>query len=107
MRGGVGHAPSATGWAEAAALAREGDEPFEVAFVAAQTEEAVLEDAAAKEGAELLLDERRSGSIALASAVEEGLELVAHGPVEERVLRPPRGVLGRAVVGCERCARSG
>jgi hypothetical protein len=47
MRGRIGHASPAARGAEAAALAREGDEPFELAVVAAQTKESVCEDAAA------------------------------------------------------------
>src|SRR6059036_2601400 len=58
-RRGVGHAAPATRGAEAAAFARERHEAIVAAVVATQAQEAVGEDAAAQEGAELLLDEVR------------------------------------------------
>src|SRR4029450_3908120 len=81
VRRGVGHPPAAAGGAEAAALARERHEAIVTAVVAAQAQEAVGEDAAAQEGAELLLDEVRSGALASSRAGEEGLELLADGAV--------------------------
>jgi hypothetical protein len=59
VRRGVGHPAAATGRAEAAPLAREGHQAIVTALIAAQAEEAVGQDAAALEGAELLLDEMR------------------------------------------------
>jgi uncharacterized protein (DUF697 family) len=73
MRRGVGHAASAAGGAEAAPLAREGDEALLSAIVAVQAEEAVGGDAAAQVGAQLLLDEAGRGLAAFSGAGEEGL----------------------------------
>ena len=102
VRGGVGHAAPAAGGAEAAALAREGDETLELALVAAQAKEAVGRDAAAQIGAELVLDEAGRGLATLAGACEKGLELALHGLMEQRVLGMSRFVvrdLGRKT-GC-------
>ncbi len=99
MGGGVGHAASAAGGTEAAALAREGDKAIELAVVAVQAQEPVLEDAAAQVGAELLQDEAGDRLVPLAGALQEGLELVAHGPVQQRVLGRARFVLADSVCG--------
>ncbi len=93
---GIGHAASAAGRAEAAPLAREGDEAVELAVVAVQAQESVGEDAAAQIGAELVLDEAGRRLIALASAREKGFELVANGLVEQRAFGTPRLVGGAA-----------
>ena len=71
---------------EAAALAREGHEAVVAAVVAAQAQEAVRENAAAQEGAELLLDEVGRGTVARSRSREERFELIADDAVEERVL---------------------
>jgi hypothetical protein len=57
------------------------------AIVAVKAQEAVGEDAAAEKGAELLLDESWSRTLAYPRPGEEGLELLAHDAVEQRVLR--------------------
>ena len=56
MRGGVGHVLPAARGTETAALAREGDGAMEAAAVAAHADEAVRQDPAAQEGAELPSD---------------------------------------------------
>jgi hypothetical protein len=81
MRGSVRHAPSAAGGAEAAALAREGDQTLELAVVATQAKESVCKDATARERAQLLLDEARDRSIAL--ACKESGELCIDRLVEQ------------------------
>ena len=86
MRRGVRHAAAAAGGAEAAALARERHEAIVAALVAAQAQEAVGEDAAAQEGAELLLDEVRRWTLPRSRAREEGLELLADDAMQKRVL---------------------
>ena len=68
------------------------------AVVAVEAEEAMGQDAAAKEGSELLLYEARSGLVSASRAGEEGLELLTNDPMEERLLRRPR------VVGALCCA---
>ena len=93
MRRGVGHAAAAARGTEAAALARERHQTVVAALVAAQAQEAVREDSAAQEGAELLLDEVRRGPFAHPRAREEGLELLAEDAMHQ-------GVFGRA-----RCVR--
>jgi hypothetical protein len=105
VRRGVGHAPAATRRAEAAPLARERHESIVAALVAAQAQEAVREEAAAQEGAKLLLDEVRRGALARSCAGEKGLELLADHAVQEVVLgraREPAAVVllaGRLRVG--------
>jgi hypothetical protein len=89
---GVGHAAPAARGAEAAALAREGDEAIVAAVVAVQAQEAEGEDATAQEGAELLLDEAGHGMPAFARLREEGLEVLANRPVEEGLLGAVGGV---------------
>jgi len=68
--------------------------------VAVQAQEAVGEDAAAQEGAKLLLDEARRGALSRPRAGEEGLDLLANDAVQERLLRGMRCVLEH---GTERC----
>ena len=65
MRGGIGHSTSAAGRAEAAALAREGNQAIVATVVAVETEEAVRQNAAAKERTKLLLDEAGRGLISV------------------------------------------
>jgi hypothetical protein len=98
MRGGVGHpAPAARG-TEAAALARERHEAIVAAVVAAQAQEAVSQDAAAQEGAELLLDEVRRRTLARPRAREEPFELLANDAraVFWRAVTLPRASRARA-----------
>ena len=87
----LGHPPPAAGGAEAAALAGKGNQAVEPAVVAAQTQEAVGEDAAPEVGAKLLLDGAGTGPVASTRVCEEGLELLAHDLVQ-------KGLLGAA--GC-------
>lgn len=54
--GGLRHAPRGAGRAEAAALAREGDQEVVIAVVAACRREAAGEDAALEEAAQFALD---------------------------------------------------
>jgi hypothetical protein len=85
----IGHAASAAGRAEAAPLAREGDEPIVPAVVTVKAKEAVGEHAAAKVGTERLLDEARSVLVSGSRADEECLQLLADGSVEDRLFRRP------------------
>jgi hypothetical protein len=64
VRSGVGHPATAARRAEAAALAREGDDAIEAAAVAVYADEAVREDPAAEEGAKLARDEAGHRSLA-------------------------------------------
>ena len=96
MRSGVGHPAAATGRAEAAPLAREGHEAIVAAVVAVQAKKAVGEDAAAQEGAEIVLDEVRRGALASPRPGEEGLDLLADDAVQERLLRRARCVVAGA-----------
>ena len=64
------------------------------AHVAAQAEEAVGEDAAAEEGAELLLDETRNGRLRGSRAGQERLELFTYDAVEKRLLGRSQCVAG-------------
>jgi hypothetical protein len=82
MRGGVGHAAATAGGAEAAALAREGDDAIESAAVAVHAHEAVRKDPSTQEGAKLTSDEAGHRSLARGSAGQEGLELLLHDLVE-------------------------
>jgi hypothetical protein len=86
VRRGVGHAPAAARGAEAAPLAGEGDEALQSARIAAEPQEAVGEDPAAKVRAQLLLDEAGHRTIALPGAGEEALELLANDCVQLRLL---------------------
>ena len=95
VRGRVGHAPAAAGRAEAAALAGEGDDAVEAAVVAVHAHEAVGEDAAAEEAAELALDEARHRALARLRAGQEGLELALDDAVEDALLGAAAGVLLR------------
>jgi hypothetical protein len=97
MRRRVGHPPAAARRAEAASLAREGDEAITATVVAVHAEEAVREDAAVEVGAELALDEPGYRRARLACTTEKGLELFADDAVEERLLRLVAFVLGHAV----------
>ena len=65
VRGGVRHAATAAGRAEPTALARERHETLALAFVAADAQETVGQDAAVEERAELRLDETRHNSLAV------------------------------------------
>jgi hypothetical protein len=94
---GVRHTPAPARRAEAAALAREGDEAVVAAAVTVQPQEAVRQDATAQEGAELLLDEARYRLIAVGRAREKALELLADDLVEEGLLRLMALVLGHEV----------
>ena len=53
------HAPGIERWAKAASLATEGDQHVVPTVVAAQSQEAVGQDAAFEEGVELVFDESR------------------------------------------------
>ena len=58
-RGALGHAPAPAARTEAAALAREWNQPLESAVAAAEPCEAMRQDAAREEIPELSLDELR------------------------------------------------
>jgi hypothetical protein len=59
VRGTFGHSTAAAAWAEAAPLAREGDEPLGPAGVAPEPGKAAGQEAAAQERVEFVLDESR------------------------------------------------
>ena len=91
---GVGHGAALAGGANAAALAREGDEPVEFAGLAVEPEETVSEDSAAEIGAQGLLDEAGGGLAALVCPLQEGFEFLVEHAVEQRVRGVAWGVLG-------------
>jgi hypothetical protein len=105
VRRGVGHAATATRRAEAAALARERHEAVVATVVAVQAQEAVGEDAAAQEGADLLLDEVRRRPLAGSRPSQERLELLAHDAVQECLLRRARCVISPRAVAVARTGR--
>ena len=74
--------------------------------VAVQAQEAVGEDPAAKEGAELLLDETGRWPLAGSCAGEEGLELLADGSVQEGLVGRSRAVGASRLGGDGRRARA-
>ena len=105
MGSGVGHATTAARWTKAATLAREGDQPFELAIVAAQAEEPVSQDAAAQECPQLLLGKVRNRSFTVAR--EEVGELLFHGSVEQSFFGLAPNVLARcAALGRKRCGHA-
>jgi hypothetical protein len=88
-RGGAfGHPSASTARAEAASLAREGQEALERAVGAPQPGESMGEDSAGEELAELLLDEAgQAMSVApVGGFPQEGLQMFADDGVEDRVL---------------------
>jgi hypothetical protein len=105
------HAPAAARGAEAAPLAREGDEAVAAASIAVQSQKAMSQHTAAEVGPQLLLDESGCGLARFPRASEERLELFANDAVEEGLLggsgrvtgsrcvssRPKNGVLGSAL----------
>jgi len=82
MRSGVGHAAPAARRAEAAALAREGDDAIEPAAVAVHAHEAIRKDPAAEEGAKLARDEAGHRPLARGRGSQEALEFLLHDLVE-------------------------
>jgi hypothetical protein len=82
MRRRIRHAPSATRWAEATALTREGDDAVEPAFVAVHAHEAVGEYPAAQERSELALDKAGCRALKSTAAGQEALQLTPDGAVE-------------------------
>ncbi len=98
MGGGVGHAATATGRTEAAALTREGDEPVVAAGVAVDPQESVGQHAAGEVRADLALDEAGHGGALRSRAGEEGDELRADDLVEESLLGLMAGVVGDGAI---------
>ena len=86
--GGEGaHAPAPTRGAEAAALAREGDDHLVGAARAADVEAPVFEDAAAQVGAQLAGDEGgQPGALVPGGGGQEAIQMGLEGPVQDRVL---------------------
>lgn len=93
VRGRIGHAPATTRRAESSALAGEGDHAVESAVVAVHAHEAVGQDPAAQEAAELALDEARHDAFVRVGPGQEGLELRLDDAVEHAPLRLSAGVL--------------
>jgi len=73
--------------ADAAALAAERDQQFVAASRATHAGEAVGEDAAAQVALELGDHEARQGTAVLLEPRQEGLEVLPHGRVQDRLLR--------------------
>jgi hypothetical protein len=67
-----------------------------------ESQEAVREDAAAQEGAKLLLDEAGRGLASALRTRKEGLQLVADDLVKEGLLRLVALVLGHEIPGRDR-----
>ena len=91
--GAFGHSAPATARAEAATLAREGDEPFGLAVATAEPREAAGEETTPQERPELLLDEpRQPVAVPKPRRLDaERLEVVAHDGVQDRRARVSRG----------------
>ncbi len=89
MGRGFAHAPRATTGTEAAPLAAERNERRATAAGAHDPREAVGQDAAAEEGAELAHDEARKGSAIRigGEAREEGLQVFGEELIERGLLR--------------------
>ena len=79
-------------------MQEEGHDAVEAAVVAVHAHEAVGEDAAAEEAAELALDEARNRPLPLLRAGQEGLELGLNDAVEDALLRAAAVVAPLAVV---------
>ena len=86
-----------------AALAREGDDALVAELVTAKAQEPVGGDAAAKVGAQLLLDETRCRLPPVSGAGEECFELGLDSLIEQRSVGLPRLVL-RGAEGASRAA---
>ena len=85
-RGGVCHAAAHAAGAEGAPFARERHQAAVVARGAAQPQEAVRQDAALQEGAQVALHVPRQGVIAAAGLLQEGLQMLGQYLVEQGVL---------------------
>ena len=73
------HAPRTARWAKAAPLATEGDQLVVAAVTAAQSQEAVGQDAALEERVELVLDElRQIGACSVFGLRDEGRGVLLH-----------------------------
>ncbi len=75
-------------------LAREREEAVEPAGVAVQAQKAVGQNPAFEVGVELAFHEARDGMIAIPSACEKGLEVLAHRLVQQCLFGAARCVLG-------------
>jgi hypothetical protein len=98
-RGGsrVGHASARTARADSAPLTRKGDQQIVATPVAVAASESVGKDAASQIAAELLFDVAREWPhVAFPRVGEEGLEVIAHDAVQDRLGRPARKVRGGA-----------
>ena len=91
--GALGHAAAPATGAEATALAGEGDQPLQGAGVAPEPREAVGEDAAGQELAELPLHEPgEAGAVgALSRFLEKGVQVGADDGVEDAAYATPVG----------------
>ncbi len=92
MGRGVGHATTATGRTEAAALAREGDEAVVAAGVAVDPEKSVGEHTTLEVRADLALDEASDGGARPSRSCEERQQLRSDDLVEECLLGPPHAI---------------
>jgi hypothetical protein len=84
----LGHSPSSAGAAESAFLATEGQDDLVLAVFAANAQEPVSQDPAAKEGLEFLGDMfGKAFSLGLGHGLEDA-EVAGDGLVEDGFLRP-------------------
>jgi hypothetical protein len=93
MRRRLGHASTVTGGADAASLAREGNEKVVTAGTAPRPGKPEAEDAAAEVRPKLLLDMHRHGMVTEAPLGEPGLEVPGGDRVEGSSLGAAAGVL--------------
>jgi len=93
------HAPGPARGAKAAPLAREGDQLVVAAVAAAQSQEAVGQDAALQEGVELILDELRQVGASLGlSLLDEGRRVLLHQAVQRGLFRAVALVVDRGAI---------
>jgi hypothetical protein len=84
MRGAVGHPASSAARTDTAPLTRIRDKQIVAACVAPKSHEPVRKNAAAQVGAKLLLDvARQRRLVGLARVPQKGLEVIAHGAIED------------------------
>jgi hypothetical protein len=97
VRGDLAHTPGVAGGADAAALARERDQPLVAATLTTGPREAMGQNAALEVAPEVAFDPIRQSvahGVGLGRASHEGLEVVLHRLVQSRLGRAPRTVDG-------------
>jgi hypothetical protein len=100
VRRGLRHAARTARGAEPAALAAEGQQLVVTAIAAAQSQEALRQDAALEEGVELVLDEpRQLGPGAGFGVGDEAGRVLLHQAVQRGLLRAVALVVDRGAIG--------